>query len=625
MKAEHRKQVDALQHALGEREKQVDTMQAEWRKDADKWKRERDAYLKSHCCDRQKMEDLQSHFAREREREEENELEREKERGTSKEELKRVVDREQAARDEKEKTFREMEAVLREREKERAVQRGKLEDLAAQVDSLTGLLRETMEEKDSALGDAEKARDQERRSALEIARNIDVLSEAHEERDQALQKLQVLERERETAKEREGEWGRQRKQIEFECLGLREELKRGRDIEQELRSDKSKEREQRKAAEARCTMMQGRDAQWEAREGALEQERTDEQLATHALICRAEHLLFVLDDVLTHKMPRRLQEFVSAKSGADATQDRILREWADEKREMARVKEMLERERNNVESAERKVCDMTDTLHKEMAEAVLLRTQIAQLQDQVETHHDLEQALSRSQAEVVTARNEAAEDSKAKDKMLKDVVAQLAAEKQAAQDAALTQHQTEKMLSNARAQLIDVQEQMQVLKDRAIAAEKDEVDCRAKLTGRESQLSLISSERDSLLHQCEKQRQTTEAIKAQKASDEAQLLCKMAVLTAEVETAVEEGKNTALRLQDLADQHSQEVQDLTEKLNAANSALLQADQHVQEQASAASDLQIQLARKTSQVPHLEQEIEHLHGVLDTWRQQAAEV
>ena len=135
MKAEHRKQVDALQHALGEREKEVDTMQAEWRKDADKWKRERDAYLKSHCCDRQKMEDLQSHFAREREREEENEREREKERGMSKEELKRVVDREQAARDEKEKTFREMEAVLREREKERAVQRGKLEDLAAQVDS----------------------------------------------------------------------------------------------------------------------------------------------------------------------------------------------------------------------------------------------------------------------------------------------------------------------------------------------------------------------------------------------------------------------------------------------------------------------------------------------------------
>ena len=89
------------------------------------------------------------------------------------------MDREQAARDEKEKTFREMEAVLREREKERAVQRGKLEDLAAQVDSLTGLLRETMEEKDSALGDAEKAREQERRSALEIARNIDVLSEAH--------------------------------------------------------------------------------------------------------------------------------------------------------------------------------------------------------------------------------------------------------------------------------------------------------------------------------------------------------------------------------------------------------------------------------------------------------------
>ena len=178
------------------------------------------------------MEDLQSHFAREREREEENEREREKERGMSKEELKRVADREQAARDEKEKTFREMEAVLREREKERAVQRGKLEDLAAQVDSLTGLLRETMEEKDSALGDAEKAREQERRSALEIARNIDVLSEAHEERDQVLQKLQVLERERETVKEREGEWGRQRKQIEFECLGLREELKRGRDIEQ---------------------------------------------------------------------------------------------------------------------------------------------------------------------------------------------------------------------------------------------------------------------------------------------------------------------------------------------------------------------------------------------------------
>ena len=84
MAAEHRKQVDDLMHALGERERAVDTMSAERKKDSEKWERERETH-------RQKIEDLQSHFAREREREEEREDQRDRERCASEEALKAAL------------------------------------------------------------------------------------------------------------------------------------------------------------------------------------------------------------------------------------------------------------------------------------------------------------------------------------------------------------------------------------------------------------------------------------------------------------------------------------------------------------------------------------------------------
>ena len=173
---------------------------------------------------------------------------------------------------------------MRERDKERGLHRGQLESMASQVDCLSGLVRKV-----------------------------------EEERDEAMCKVQVLESEQEMTPGREGEWKTQRER-ESEKNDIAAALRARQDVESVLQE----EREERTAAEARCTeMLKKEKTQVEALHKQIAQLQAELEAARCSLEAArnkgGENKETLLDQVMAKEMMLQdvMSELACAKKAAE--------------------------------------------------------------------------------------------------------------------------------------------------------------------------------------------------------------------------------------------------------------------------------------------------------------------
>ena len=361
--------------ALGERERAVDTMSAERKKDSEKWERERETH-------RQKMEDLLSHFAREREREEEREDQRDRERCASEEALKAAVDKGRNAREERDKGFREMEELMKEREKERGLHRGQLENMAEQVDTLSGLVRKVEEERDEAmcalqhqaLASVEQAMHNLRIITLNLDRDFDTWQP-----EDAQSLANTVAKAAGVAKEHVKILDCQRGSVIASTIILAPDWSAASTKLETSLMDESAPL--KGMGVVGCAGLLGGvigKAPLPAAFAAASVAAAAREEEYNASICRAEHMLSALDSVLAQKLSHRLQELASARADAAVTHERVLKEWVDGKRDMMALQGAHERLLRDHDAAEEKRTEVNEMLKKERTEVDIAQALLAE-------------------------------------------------------------------------------------------------------------------------------------------------------------------------------------------------------------------------------------------------------